>query len=69
LHPARNNNPLPRILVDHPDQVLAIKKFIKTQLEGLTAESMRAYIQEIILPNIAVRIITNNTVDECNEEV
>ena len=61
LHPSRYNNPLPRILVDYTDQALAIRKFIKTELEGITAETVRAYIHETILPNIAVTFINNNS--------
>ena len=55
-------------MVDHPDQALAIRKYIKTELEGITAKTVHAYILETILPKIAVTVINNNNICKWDDE-
>ena len=43
IHPAKNQIPLLRILLDNPDAAMAIRKFVRKNLDGITAEKVHEY--------------------------
>ena len=59
-HPSKNSIPLPRILVDNPEQAMSIRAFVRTNLDRLTVEKVYTYIDESIFPRIASEYIDRN---------
>ena len=59
-HPSKNSIPLPRILVDNPEQAMSIRTFVRTNLDRLSVEKVYTYIDETIIPRIASGFIDRN---------
>ncbi len=60
-HPAKDV-PLPRMLMDFPEHAMAIRRFVKTNLDGLTAEKVRDYVNDTIFPKMLSSILDKNDV-------
>ena len=55
------------MLLHNPQEAIAIRNFVRRNLDGLTVEKMYQYFDEIIIPRIAANFIDANK-DEWDEE-
>ncbi|GFH47857.1 hypothetical protein CTEN210_04333 [Chaetoceros tenuissimus] len=53
---------MPRFLIDNVDKAIAIRNFVKTNIDGISVEHVHTYIMENIFPSVA-----DNFVDPCWE--
>ena len=65
-------NPLPRLLLDNPEEVFAIRTFIQIRLDGITCctlEKVHSYIKGMIIPRIAsIFLDQTNEIDWVHED-